>query len=149
MRVSWTERLPIQPRRNIAVGLLAALAAMGCVERTVRIQSDPPGAVVVVNDEEVGVTPAKFSFLWYGDYEVILRKAGYETLKTNYRLDPPWYQIPPLDLITETLVPGTIHDDHVVPTYPLRPAETPHIGELVDRAVEMRERTLLGGGAQP
>ena len=72
-----------------AVGLLVSLGS-GCVERTMKIQTDPPGALVVVNDEEVGLSPVKFSFLWYGDYEIILRRVGYETLRTHYRVEAPW-----------------------------------------------------------
>ena len=64
--------------------------AVGCVERTARIETDPPGAIVIVNDEEVGISPVRFSFLWYGDYEIILRKQGYRTLKTHHPIDAPW-----------------------------------------------------------
>lgn len=129
----------------VVLGAGLALLA-GCVERTVRIETDPPGALVVVNDEEVGVSPTQFSFLWYGDYDIILRKPGYETVKTHHRLDPPWYQIPPFDIIAETLVPVMIHDEHVLPVIALDPAETPAATEVVDRATELRERALYTGG---
>lgn len=124
-----------------ALALLVTLA--GCVERTMRIQTDPPGALVVVNDEEVGNSPVKFSFLWYGDYDIILRKQGYETLKTHHRVAPPWYQLPPFDLVAETMIIGTLHDDHVLPSYTLKKAETPALDEVIERALELRERALL------
>ena len=111
-----------------------------CVERTMKIDSDPQGARVFLNDEEVGVTPAKLSFLWYGDYDVILRKDGFETLKTHYRLDPPWYQYPPFDLIAECLIPATIRDAHVLPSYALKPMAFPSIEEIVERAGEARRQ---------
>lgn len=117
---------------------ISVAALSGCVERTVKIETDPPGAVAVVNDEEVGVTPVKFSFLWYGDYDLILRKPGYETLKTHFRVDAPWYQLPPFDLVAETMIIGTVHDDHVLPPFELTVAEPPPAEELVQRAVEMR-----------
>jgi hypothetical protein len=135
-------RLALTCRGAVAAVLLLTIG--GCVERTMKIQTDPPGALVVVNDEEVGVSPVKFSFLWYGDYDLILRKRGYETLKTHCRVDPPWYQIPPIDLIAETMIIGTLHDDHVLPTYVLDQAETPTAEEVIDRAVELRERALSG-----
>ncbi len=123
--------------------LVIAAGLGGCVERTARIQTDPPGALVIVNDEEVGTSPVKFHFLWYGDYDIILRKAGYKTLKTHYRLQPPWYQYPPFDLIAETLVPTMIRDEHVLPTFVLEPAEEPATLDVVQRAVELRERALF------
>jgi len=122
--------------------IVGLLPAGGCVERTMRIQTDPPGALATVNDEEVGVTPVRFSFLWYGDYELILRKPGYKTLRTRYRVDPPWYQWPPFDLVAEALIPQMIRDEHVLPTFTLEPAEPPTVADLVKRAGELRERTL-------
>jgi hypothetical protein len=122
----------------VVVGLLAG----GCVERIARIQTDPPGAFVIVNDEEVGVSPVRFSFLWYGDYDIMVRKPGYETLKTHHQINAPWYEWPPLDLIAETMVPTLIRDEHVLPTLVLEPAQTPDTADLVQRATELREQAL-------
>lgn len=124
----------------VTVGLVAALT--GCVERTIRVESDPPGARVFLNDEEIGVTPAKTSFLWYGDYDVILRKDGFETLKTHHRIDPPWYQRPPFDLVAECLIATTIRDEHVFPTYKLTPATPPPVEEVIQRAVKLQAEAL-------
>lgn len=128
----------------VLAGTFVLLCAAGCVERTMKIQTDPPGALVVVNDEEVGVSPAKFSFLWYGDYDIIIRKAGYKTLKTSHRVHAPWYQWPPFDLVAETMVPHTIRDVHELPVFKLEPAEEPAVAEVVERATELRGRTLGG-----
>jgi hypothetical protein len=134
------------PHRRRLLGSVTALAALlalaGCVERTMKIDSDPQGARVFVNDEEVGRTPAKFSFLWYGDYDIILRKDGFQTVKTHYRVAPPWYQYPPIDLLAECLIPATIKDEHVLPSYSLEPAAVPPVEEVVGRAVQLRERAL-------
>ena len=131
-----------RPAVQLAAALLLA-GACGCVERVMKISSDPGGARVFLNDEEVGLTPVTVAFLWYGDYDVILRKEGYETLKTHYRVHPPWYQFPPADIVAETLVPGTIRDVHVLPTYELAESLTPPAEEVVQRAAELRERALL------
>ncbi len=120
----------------------ALLGVTGCVERTMKISSDPQGARVFVNDEEIGLTPAKLSFLWYGDYDIILRKDGFQTLKTHHRISPPWYQYPPIDLIAECLVPTMIKDEHVLPTYQLEPMRVAPVEEVVERAVQLRERAL-------
>lgn len=124
-----------------ACGLAVALAS-GCVERVVKIQTNPAGALVIVNDEEVGVTPTEFAFIWYGDYDIVIRKRGYETLKTHYRINPPWYQFPPFDLIAENFHTGRIRDEHVLPTFALQPQSAPTIDETVRNATEMRDQAL-------
>jgi hypothetical protein len=133
-----------RPRLFLAIATLVLVWPFtgGCVERTMKIQTRPPGALVIVNDEEVGVSPVKFSFLWYGDYDIILRKAGYQTLKTHYRVDAPWYQWPPFDLVAETMIPTMIRDEHELPPFALEPAETTGVADVVERATELRERAL-------
>jgi hypothetical protein len=114
----------------------------GCVERTVRIDTRPQNATVVLNDEEVGASPVKVAFLWYGDYDLVIRKDGYETLKTNFRVEPPWWQVPPFDLFSEAFYPGMLTDEHILPAYELREQEVPPVEEMVDRAERLREATL-------
>lgn len=137
---------PSACRRLAAVTpVLLAWPIAGCVERTMRITTQPPGAVVVVNDEEVGLSPVKFSFLWYGDYDIIIRKEGYRTVKSHHRVNAPWYQFPVIDLVAEHLVPGTLRDAHDLPTFVLEPATQPAVSDVVQRAAELRERTLYQG----
>jgi hypothetical protein len=130
----WTAAVPV-----------VMCALVGCVERIAKIETRPPGALVIVNDEEVGVSPVKFAFTWYGDYDVILRKPGYETLKTHYRVDAPWYQWPPLDVVSETLIPVMIRDEHTLPPFELQPTQTPTVEEVVQRATELRDQALFEG----
>jgi hypothetical protein len=85
------------------VSLLALSLLAGCAQRTVDITSEPSGALVYLNGEEIGRTPLRYDFTWYSDYDVILRKDGYETLKTHHKTDPPLLFIPPLDLIGELI----------------------------------------------
>lgn len=133
--------------KPLAILLVASLAIVsGCVERTMKITTRPPGAVVIVNDEEVGISPVKVSFMWYGDYDLMFRKEGYQTLKTHYRIRAPWWQWPIFDLITETMIIGTIRDQHVLPEFVLQEAEPPAIEDVVRRAVELRDRALFEGG---
>jgi len=77
------------------------LLLAGCAQRTVDITSDPSGALVYLNGEEIGRTPLRYDFTWYSDYDVILRKDDYETLKTHHKIDAPLLFLPPLDLIGE------------------------------------------------
>ena len=115
-------------------------AGAGCVRRSLTIHTEPPGALVYVNDEEVGRSPVTTDFLWYGDYGVTLRKEGFQTLQTNEKIKEPWYQVPPIDFWAEVLWPGSFHDQHSF-SYTLAPAEFPNREELVQRASELRERS--------
>ena len=92
--------------------ILPVLLSFGCVRRTVTINTDPQGARVILNDEEVGTSPVSVDFTWYGDYDVIIRHEAYETLHTHKRIKAPWYQVPPIDFFAEAFVPFTIHDRH-------------------------------------
>ena len=130
-------------RRTCALTVLASLALAGCVERTVTINTTPEGAMVYLNDEEVGRSPVSKNFLWYGDYDVIVRKEGYKTLETHTRIHAPWYQVPPIDFFAECLVPATIRDNHYL-EYELEPLALPDPDELAERAEQFRERTLYG-----
>jgi hypothetical protein len=85
-------------------GVLAAMVmAGGCLERTVTITSDPPGAVVRLNDIEVGRTPITTDFTYYGVYDVRLNREGQEPLAVNQRARAPIYEYPPLDLAATVL----------------------------------------------
>ncbi len=108
-----------------------------------KIRTEPEQALVTINDEEVGVSPVSFSFTWYGDYDIIVRKPGYETLKTHYRVDAPWWQFPPVDFVAEVLVPTMIRDERELPTFALTPTSQPTVKEMVERSVQMREQTAL------
>ncbi len=129
----------------VAALCMALQGAWGCVERTVSINSEPAGALVYLNDQEVGRAPVKVNFTWYGDYDIILRKEGYETLQTNRRIDAPWYQWPVIDLVAECMIPTTIRDDRDLGTFTLTKAEFPTKEELIRNAEEMR--TMAAGAA--
>ena len=125
------------------VALLLPIVANGCVRRTMTINTAPvEGARVYLNDEDVGLSPVSVDFTWYGDYDVVVRHDDYQTLKTNWRVREPWYQIPPLDFFSEVLTPVTLHDQHES-TFTLTERTTPTRDELVQRAAQMRETTLF------
>ena len=117
---------------------LPALGAGGCVQRTLQIESNPPGALVYLNGEEVGRTPMRKNFLWYGTYDVELRKEGYETLTRRTDVWAPWWQVPPIDLVAE-LVPTRLEDKHYA-KYELEPATEKQTDpqEILTRAATMR-----------
>lgn len=117
-------------------------ASSGCVRRTLTIETEPAGAIVVLNDQEIGATPVSTDFIWYGDYDVAIRKKDFETLHTNIVLKAPWYQIPPIDFFTDVLWPGHIHDQRHA-AFTLTPLVLPSRKEVVQRAMDLREQALL------
>lgn len=128
---------------GILCATLAALtvASEGCVRRTIRITTEPPNALIFLNDQEIGRSELTTDFLWYGDYDVIIRKEGYETLQTHWNIEPPWYQVVPIDFFSEVLWPGHLHDAHSR-HFVLSPRTLPTTEELIERAEETRKRAF-------
>jgi hypothetical protein len=121
--------------------LTGALASAGCVERILQVRSQPPGAAVYVNGEEVGATPCDHDFSFYGTVDVTLRAPGHVSHRELKTLSPPWYQFFPLDFVTDLLVPWPIRDVHEV-TVELAPSpveiDTATRDELREKVEEMR-----------
>ena len=117
--------------------LLLLVSTGGCVgvRRELTVESEPAGALVYINDEEVGRTPLTKDFLYYGTIDLKLRKEGYETLEDHPRVWAPFWQIPPLDLITEAM---SLTDRHRL-SYEMKPKiADPDPDELVKRGVALR-----------
>ncbi|MFW6133657.1 MAG: PEGA domain-containing protein [Planctomycetota bacterium] len=122
------------------VGICLAGALGGCIERKMEITSDPAGATVWVSGVEVGTTPVTTPFTWHGEYEIILRKDGYETVKAARNVPPRIYEVPPIDLFS-ALAPWTYHDRRAF-HFTMHELELPDDAELIDRARRMRQETL-------
>src|SRR6185436_12506869 len=113
----------------LPAALLTPLFLSGCVERFLAIHSDPPGAAVYLDGEKVGTTLCEVTYTWYGTRDLVLDLKGYTLVRQQITLSPPWWQILPLDFITDVVIPISIHDRTVV-SYPLDPA--PVSQEAVD-----------------
>ncbi|HEX5472397.1 MAG TPA: PEGA domain-containing protein [Lacipirellulaceae bacterium] len=105
------------------------------------MRSNPPGALVYVDNQQIGTTPCAVDFIYYGTREIRLIKPGYETLTVNQPIPTPWYEVPGLDFVSEVLVPTKIRDNRTV-TYTLAPQLVIPTQELVDRANQLRQDTL-------
>ena len=124
-----------------AAVLAAAVApASGCngVRRRLTITSEPSGAVVYLNNKEIGKTPIATNFLYSGTYNIRCYKEGYETTEKLCRTGTPWYLWPGFDFFSENFVPGEIRDEqscHI--ELPLK-REVPE-NELLEEATRLRE----------
>jgi len=94
----------------LMAGLLMVLV-MGCAERRIIITSEPAGAAVYIDGQSRSFTPVSIPFTFYGKREVVLEKDGYQTYKSIIPVNPPVFQVFPLDLAM-LLVPYPFVDIH-------------------------------------
>ncbi len=106
------DELHARTRRPAALLMLVALGLLsGCVERRYTIRSDPPGATVIVNGEEIGPTPASKSFYYYGNREITLMLDGYQTRTVIQPINAPWWDNYVTEFFTENIVPVSLRDE--------------------------------------
>ncbi len=131
--------------RNLIVGLilLPCLLSNGCVRRRMTIRSSPPGATVYIDDQLIGKTPVSTSFTYYGSRKFRLVLGGYETLTTLQRIQAPWYQITPIDFVTENLIGREFRDERIL-DFALQPQRIVPNTELLSRANGLRCSTTQG-----
>lgn len=134
---------PAPPRAIVAVAL-AAVAVAGCVQRRMTIRSNPPGALVYVDDYQLGSTPVSHDFVYYGTRKIRLVKDGYETLTVRQPFPIPWYEYFPLDFVSENIIPWEIRDERVV-DLAMQPASPAPPDLVVARAEQVR----LAAGSLP
>jgi hypothetical protein len=137
----------VHPALRIALpGLVTVVAGLtGCARRTLTVTTEPPGALVWINDREIGRSPVEVEFYDYGTYDVRLELDGYEPMMTFGVAKPPPWDLPGPDLVFEA-VPGARVNCHW--HYDLEPAveNTP---ELLDRARALRAAALQVDAGPP
>ena len=107
------------------------------------IRSNPPGALVYIDNQEVGVTPMSVPFTYYGTREIRLEKDGFETLTVSENIKAPWYEKPGAEFISENLWPAEIKDEREF-AFQLQPQQIVPTHELVSRAEQVRLERLRG-----
>ena len=116
------------------------LASTGCVERLLRIESEPAGAEIYVNGRHAGVAPVDWRFTYYGTLRVDAWTPGRPGLTQEVELVPPWWQRYVFDLFTEILSPFKHVDRHAV-TLVLPPPATAERADVQQRADDLRAET--------
>lgn len=138
---------PIRGRSRLSwVGLLLAVFCVfqaGCVHRRVTLQSDPPGALVLIDGEERGYTPYSMDFTYYGTREIQLVKPGYETLTVMQKIPKPWYQVFPIEFFSDNFWPCRTTDRNNF-FYRMQPHTIAPVEELLDRANGLRTESQVG-----
>jgi hypothetical protein len=120
------------------------LGISGCVEHQLVVDTEPQGAIVTMNDQEIGRTPIQREFNWYGTYDVVVRKEGYETLRVKQPVIAPAWQWVPFDLITEIL-PWRMTDTQKL-RYTLQPTTQATVDpqRMIARGKELQARLHSG-----
>ncbi|MCL4222054.1 MAG: PEGA domain-containing protein [Phycisphaerales bacterium] len=129
--------------RLVLIAMLLVLP--GCLQRRIRVTSDPPGAFVWVNDTEIGRTPAETTFTFFGDYDVRLELDGYEPVHEMRRAKAPLHEYPGPDLVAAALPVKfkTLIEWHFDLSPSLEHALPPDQldAEMVERARRLRRQT--------
>lgn len=130
-------------RSLFVVIALTTLLQTGCVHRRVTINSNPSGALVRVDGEDIGYTPASFDYTWHGTREVQLLKDGYETQTQLIDINAPWYQKFPLDFFSDNLL-GTHTRDHRRFDLQMQPKRPDDATNLIERGRSLRSEAMHG-----
>lgn len=130
--------------RIAAAGAMLVLASGCASERRIFITSEPSGAIVILNDVEIGRTPVDVDFTWFGVYDVRLRKEGYEPLITSAKASAPPHEWPGFDLLAEAL--PVRFKTHVQWHFELSPS-VKNPDEIVARARDLRR--VIGAELDP
>lgn len=120
----------------VAAALVTAASLPGCSRRTIEVTSTPPGAVVWLNDQQVGRTPIEVHFTHFGVYDVRLKLDGYEPISTSRHAVTPVHEYPPIDLPASALP----IEHRVTWHFDLTPTPDQPPSALVARAAALRAR---------
>ncbi len=129
---------------RLIVPLLCVACLSGCVRRRMTIRTNPAGAMAYVDGYPIGTTPVSTNFVHYGTRELKLVLDGHEPLTVEQPIPAPWYQIPPIDFVAETMVPTEIRD-HRTLNYQLLPQRVVLPDQLRARAEDLRARSASPG----
>lgn len=130
-------------RWGLAGLCLLAACPVGCVSRRLMVQSNPPGAMVLLEGREIGYTPTAVDFTYYGTREVTLIKDGYETTTRQVPVRAPWYQWPGIDFFSDNLLPFRVTDRQTA-SFNLEPRQMVPNQELLNRGQMLRNEAQIG-----
>lgn len=129
-------------RGAAVLGLALAIGQTGCVKRRYTIRTDPPGATVIVNNEEIGRTPVSRSFVYYGDRDITLIRDGYKTQRLIQPIKAPWFDNLLTEVFTENFIPMTLRDERAF-VYKMEPDSVPPYSEVLGRAEGLRSQARV------
>jgi hypothetical protein len=131
--------------------LCASVLLSGCVERRMTIRTNVDnqgGALVYLDNEEVGISPVSTGFTYYADREIRLVKDGYETVTLVQPICAPWWDSLLLEFFTENLCPFTLRDERQF-HYELPAVAAVSSSEVIQRGSQLRSEGQMGAEVVP
>ena len=136
---------------RLVFACLIGFALIGCVERRMTIRTNVDnqgGALVYIDDQEVGYSPVSTGFTYYADRQVRLIKDGYETETLVQPIRSPWWDSLLVEFFTENIWPFTLRDDREF-HYDLKPTVQVSTGEVIGRGQQLRSEAQQGAEVVP
>jgi len=99
--------------------------------------------MVYIDDQQIGQTPVSTGFTYYGTRTITLVRDGYETTTVKHTFEPPWYQVPPLDFVSENLIVRELRDERVL-DFTLEPQRMGSSEQLWRNAENLRQSAQQG-----
>ncbi len=112
------------------------------------IRTNPEGALVTIDSQTIGNSPVQVPFTYYGTREIRLEREGYETVKVKQNIRPPWWQVPPLDFITDNFAMRELRDQRVL-DFEMVPQQMIDENQLIHRATDLRNNSQRGTVPMP
>jgi len=143
--------LPIRTFAKWILSCLLCAFATGCVERRMTIRTNVDnqgGALVSIDDQEVGYSPVSTGFTYYADREIRLIKDGHETVTLVQPIEAPWWDSLLVEFFVENLWPFTVRDDREF-HYELPPTVAVSTGEVIQRGQQLRSEAHAGAETLP
>lgn len=131
------EKKSLRIEKYLLILSIMLLALTGCMRRRMTINSNPPGAMVYIDDYEIGTTPVSTNFTYYGTRNIRLEMDRYKTLNVKQPVPAPWYQWPGVDFFADNLSPCEIND-HRTLNFNLTPQTIEQNEDIIRRGEELK-----------
>ena len=129
-------------------GLVFSTVFSGCVRRRMTVRTNPPNAMVYIDRQPIGLTPVSTAYTYYGTRHFEIVKDGYRTEKFLRKFNPPWYELPGLAFVTETLYPFETRDERIIDVQ-LSPEQAVPTETIIANGQELRDQARLGVAVTP
>jgi hypothetical protein len=139
--------LPVLGWVTLSVAIFALLCC-GCVQRRLIVRSQPEGAFVKIDGQQIGHTPVSVPFTYYGTRDIQLEKDGFKTVKVQQRVRAPWYAKFPISFFSENFSPREIRDERLL-EFQMEPKTEVQENLLLDRANGLRGDVQRGTVTAP
>ena len=99
----------MKPFRIISC-LAAGALLSGCLSKTMTVSSTPPGAILSINDVEMGPTPITTDWHGGGSYRFSLKLKDHSPLAETVKIKYRWYSAPIIDMGPDFMTTRQVKD---------------------------------------